>query len=270
MMAKKIFYITSEMKPFASTSSLSDYSSSVPLNLQSKGNDVRCLMPKYGFISERKYILREVIRLKEIPLNFDNSELMCSAKSAFLPKSRLQVYFLEEKEFFGELNNLLYKSKNGRFLTNNNKRFAFYCLAAIKMLPNLFWYPNIIICNGWTAALIPLLLDILSKDNKEFSKIKSIYLTNSLNKEVVFDSKNIGLQDETISSIKSLDLNQVGCMFADKTIIVNGENNKISSKLMKLKIFKDSKKCSIVNLDGGEEIDYSPLFNAIDSAIKSI
>ena len=188
------------MEPFASTSSLSDYSSSVPLNLQSKGNDVRCLMPKYGFISERKYILREVIRLKEIFLNFDNFELMCAAKSAFLPKSRLQVYFLEEKEFFGELNNLLYKSKNGRFLTNNSKRFAFYCLAAIKMLPNLFWYPNIIICNGWTAALIPLFLNILSKDNKEFAKIKSIYLTNSLNSEVVFDSKNIGLQDETISS----------------------------------------------------------------------
>jgi hypothetical protein len=39
---------------------------------------------------------------------------------------------------------------------------------------------------------------------------------------------------------------------------------------MKLKIFKDSKKCSIVNLKGSEEIDYSPLFNAIDSAIKVI
>lgn len=59
-------------------------------------------------------------------------------------------------------------------------------------------------------------------------------------------------------------------MFADKTIIVNGEKNKISSKLMELKIFKDSKKCSIVNLKGGEGIDYSPLFDAIDSAIKVI
>ena len=158
------------MKPFASTSSLSHYSSDVPLNLQSKGNDVRCLMPKYGFISERKYILREVIRLKEIFLNFDDSELICSAKSAFLPKSRLQVYFLEEKGFFGELNNLLYKSKNGRFLTDNDKRFAFYCLASIKMLPNLFWYPNIIICNGWTAALIPLFLKILSKEREVLMK----------------------------------------------------------------------------------------------------
>ena len=40
--------------------------------------------------------------------------------------------------------------------------------------------------------------------------------------------------------------------------------------LMELKIFKDSKKCSIVNLKGGEGIDYSPLFDAIDSAIKVI
>ena len=100
------------MEPFASTSSFSDYSSDIPLNLQGQGNDVRCLMPKYGFISERKYILREVIRLKEIPFHFHGSDMICSAKSAFLPKSRLQVYFLEQKEFFGDLNNLLYKSKN--------------------------------------------------------------------------------------------------------------------------------------------------------------
>ena len=136
------------------------------------------------------------------------------------------------------------------------------------MLPNLFWYPNIIICNGWTAALIPLFLKILSKENKELSKIKSIYLTNSLNEDVIFNSKNIGLQDETISSIKSLNLNQIGCMFADKTIIVNGEKSNISSRLMKLKIFKDSKKCSRVNLSGGDEIDYSPLLDKIDRTVK--
>ena len=144
------------MEPFASASSLSDYSSDIPLNLQDQGNDVRCLMPKYGFISERKYILREVIRLKEIPFHFHGSDIICSAKSAFLPKSRLQVYFLEEKGFFGDLNNLLYKSKNGRFLTDNDKRFTFYCMAALKMLPSLFWYPNVIVCSGWTSALLPM------------------------------------------------------------------------------------------------------------------
>ncbi len=118
------------------------------------------------------------------------------------------------------------------------------------------------------VALYSISDNPLSKENKAFAKIKSIYLTNSLNEDIVFDSKNIGLQDETISSIKSLNLNQIGCMFADKTIIVNGERSKISSRLMKLKIFKDSKKCSIVDLSGDDEVDYSPLFDKIDRAIK--
>jgi len=222
-MTKKLFYITSEMDPFASVSHLSDLSVQIPLGLQEKGNDVRCLMQKYGFISERKYILREVIRLKEILFDFDDIDYSCSAKSAFLPKSRLQVYFLEQEDIFGELNTLLYKAKNGRFLTDNDQRFAFYSLAAIKMLPNLFWYPNVIICSGWTSALIPMLINILAKENKDLAKIKTIYIANSLDKDVVFNPSNLGFNKETFSPLKTLNLNQVGCMYADKTIIVNGE-----------------------------------------------
>ena len=169
-MVKKIFYINSEMEPFASVSNLANLSVDLPLGLQEQGNDVRCLMPKYGFISERKYILREVIRLKEILFNYDDIDYECSAKSAFLPKSRLQVYFLENEEKFGELNNLLFKSKNGRFLPDNDIRFAFYSLAAIKMLPNLFWFPNVVICYGWTSALVPFLIKKLAENDKDLSK----------------------------------------------------------------------------------------------------
>ncbi len=202
-MVKKIFYINSEMEPFASVSNLANLSVDIPLGLQEQGNDVRCLMPKYGFISERKYILREVIRLKEILFNYDDIDYECSAKSAFLPKSRLQVYFLENEEKFGELNNLLFKSKNGRFLPDNDIRFAFYSLAAIKMLPNLFWFPNVVICNGWTSALVPFLIKKLAENDKDLSKIKTIYLTNSLNKDVLFDSSNLQFNIETKKEIKS-------------------------------------------------------------------
>jgi starch synthase len=58
-------------------------------------------------------------------------------------------------------------------------------------------------------------------------------------------------------------------MYADKTIIVNGAE-KVSSKLMKLKVFKDAKNCSVVDLDYGENTDYSPLLNAIELGIKKI
>jgi len=267
-MVKKIFYINSEMEPFASVSNLANLSVEIPLGLQEKGNDVRCLMPKYGFISERKYILREVIRLKEILFNYDDKDYECSAKSAFLPKSRLQVYFLENEEIFGELNNLLFKSKNGRFLSDNDIRFAFYSLASIKMLPNLFWFPNVVVCNGWTSALVPFLLKKLADQDKELSKIKTIYITNSQNKDVLFDHSNLPFNAETLKELKSYNLNQIGCFYSDATIVVDDEE-KVSGAIMKSKVFKDSKSCSKVDLSKSDG-DSSDLLNEIEKVIKAL
>ena len=267
-MVKKLFYINSEMEPFASVSNQGNLSVDIPLGLQEKGNDVRCLMPKYGFISERKYILREVIRLKEILFDYENISYECSAKSAFLPKSRLQVYFLESEDQFGDLNNLLFKAKNGRFLPDNDVRFAFYSLATIKMLPNLFWFPNVIICNGWTSALVPFLLKKLAKSDKDLSKIKTIYLANSLNENVIFDVKNLPFNSETLTELKALNLNQIGCANADATIVIDDEE-KVSAKIMKTKIFKDSKKCSSVDLSKSEG-DSSDLLNEIEKVVKNL
>ncbi len=267
-MVKKIFYINSEMEPFASVSNQGSLSIEMPLGLQEKGNDVRCLMPKYGFISERKYILREVIRLKEILFDYDDRNYECSAKSAFLPKSRLQVYFLENEEQFGKLNNLLFKSKNGRFLVDNDVRFAFYSLAAIKMLPSLFWFPNVIICNGWTSALVPFLINKMSGKDKNLTKIKTIYLTNSINKNVIFEHSNLPFKSETLKEIKSFNLNQLGCEYADATIIID-DDEKISGKIMKTKVFKDSKTCSsidLINSDGKNDI----LLEEIEKVIKNL
>ena len=267
-MVKKIFYINSEMEPFASVSNLANLSVDIPLGLQEQGNDVRCLMPKYGFISERKYILREVIRLKEILFNYDDIDYECSAKSAFLPKSRLQVYFLENEEKFGELNNLLFKSKNGRFLPDNDVRFAFYSLAAIKMLPNLFWFPNVIICNGWTSALVPFLIKKLAENDKDLSKIKTIYLTNSLNNDVLFDSSNLPFNMETKKEIKSYNSNQIGCAYANATIIIDDEE-KVSGNIMKSNVFKNSKSCSTVDLTKSDG-DSSALLDEIEKVIKAL
>ncbi len=267
-MVKKIFYINSEMEPFASVSNLANLSVDIPLGLQDQGNDVRCLMPKYGFISERKYILREVIRLKEILFDYDDIDYECSAKSAFLPKSRLQVYFLENEEKFGELNNLLFKSKNGRFLPDNDIRFAFYSLAAIKMLPNLFWFPNVVICNGWTSALVPFLIKKLAENDKDLSKIKTIFLTNSLNKDVLFDPSNLPFNVETKKEIKSYNLNQIGCAYADATIVIDDEE-KVSGNIMKSNVFKNSKSCSTVDLTKSDG-DSSALLDEIEKVIKAL
>ena len=168
-MPKKLYFITTEILPFANVSSLAEFSTKVPLFLQENGHDIRTIIPKYGYVSERKYILREVIRLREIPFVFKGVDHVTSAKSAFIPKTRVQVYFLEDEIWFKPLTNLVYKSKNGRILADNNERYGYYSKAVLSTLPHLFWAPDIFICNGWQSALVPGLF------KKHFDGINQFY-----------------------------------------------------------------------------------------------
>jgi starch synthase len=136
------------------------------------------------------------------------------------------------------------------------------------MLPNLFWFPNVVICNGWTSALVPFLLKKLAKQDKELSKIKTIYLTNSLNKDVQFDSNNLPFNVETLKELKPYNLNQIGCLFSDATIVIDDEE-KVSGAIMKSNIFKDSKSCSKVDLSKSDG-DFSALLNEIEKVIKAL
>jgi len=130
-MSLKLFFLTTEITPFAHTSNLGEYSVHIPLALQTMGHDIRTMIPKYGFVSERKYILREVIRLREIPFQFDGDEVITSAKSAFIPKTRVQVYFRDSVDWYKPLTNLLYNAKNGRGLLDNDERYAYFSKAEI-------------------------------------------------------------------------------------------------------------------------------------------
>ena len=62
----KIWYLSSEVSPFAKTGGLGDVTGALPKSLKAKNQEIRVIMPKYKMINERKYILREVIRLKDI------------------------------------------------------------------------------------------------------------------------------------------------------------------------------------------------------------
>ena len=154
-MSKKLYYLTTEIIPFANVTPLAEFSTKIPLSLQEKGHDIRTIIPKYGYVSERKYILREVIRLREIPFQFNGHEQVASAKSAFIPKTRVRVYFLEDDHWFTPLTNLIYKSKNGRVLADNGERYGYFAKAVLSTLPHLFWSPDIFICNGWQSAMVP-------------------------------------------------------------------------------------------------------------------
>jgi len=273
-MSLKLFYLTTEISPFANTSPLGDFSVKIPLALQNAGHDIRTILPKYGFVSERKYILREVIRLREIPFEFEGVELKASAKSAFIPKTRVQVYFLEDDKWFKPLTTLLYKSKNGRVLSDNDLRFSFYSKAALATLPHLFWSPDILICNSWQTTFTSIIYKQLYQNEKFYKGIKTTQVIHHVDDYANFSRESFEkagidlpkeLKGDTINGYEA------SAYFTDQIIVFNkpGEDN--LAKIMKLPGVKKNQD-KIVSLEWSDPItpDYDALSSKIEEALLKL
>ena len=105
----KIFFVSPEVSPFAKTGGLAEVSGALPKVLKERGHDVRMMMPNYRAVNERKFTLRDVIRLKDMAVPVGGQLVKASGKSSFLPDSKVQIYLLYHKQFFDRDGNLAYR-----------------------------------------------------------------------------------------------------------------------------------------------------------------
>ena len=274
-MPLKIFYLTTEIIPFANTSSLADFSAKVPLLLQNKENDIRTIIPKYGYVSERKYILREVIRLREIPFEFGEEDVISSAKSAFIPKTRVQVYFLEDDKRFKPLTNLIYKAKNGRVLTDNDMRFAYFSKASLAILPHLFWRPDVLWCNDWQSALVPAFYKQHYTNDEFYAGMKSVLVVHNYENEFLAISrntfKNAGLEEPASMKKGEVNAYEAAAEFVDLIIAIDSPNNQVSKKLLELPTIKKGKsKVLTIKTTDDESPDYDKVAARIDDRLQKL
>ncbi len=274
-MPQKLYYLTTEITPFANVSGLGEFSAKVPLALQEKGHDIRTIIPKYGYVSERKYILREVIRLRDIPFQFNGSDMSASAKSAFIPKTRVQVYFLEDEHWFKPLTNLVYKSKNGRVLADNGERYGFFSKAVLSTLPHLFWTPDIFICNGWQSAMVPGMFNKhFDGINEFYQNIKTVMVIHDLDEYADVSRKDLEMAEVPIhDSLKGKMLNvyEVAAYEADAIIIFDKPSKKISDTLLKKDGLKENKKkVSVVKWSDDEMPDYNAIADKMDKVLEKL
>ena len=274
-MPKKIYYLTTEIIPFADVTSLARFSTLVPLFLQEKGHDIRTVIPKYGYVSERKYILREVIRLREIPLEFNGQNMIASAKSAFIPKTRVQVYFLEDEHWFQPLSNLVYKAKNGRILADNGERYCYFSKAVLSTLPHLFWSPDIFICNGWQTAMVPgMFKNHFEGKNEFYKKIKTVMVVHDLNEYSEISRKDLELAEVPIDKMLKGDvLNSfdVGAFHANAIVVIDKPSDVISEKLLKQPgIAANKKKVSVIKASDDESPNYQMIADEMDQIFKKL
>ncbi|MFQ5601663.1 MAG: glycogen synthase [bacterium] len=186
----KIFYVSSEVSPFTQTGGLADVSGALSKILKNMGHDIRLMMPNYKFINERKYILRDVIRLQGLEIKIGDQLKVASAKSAFIPDSKVQIYFLDNKFFF-ERDGLYCDRKTGQAFADNAERFTFFSIGCLETLKLLHWQPDIIHCNDWQTAIIPVLLKSKYKDDAFFKNTRTLLSIQNFDEQGSVDYANI-------------------------------------------------------------------------------
>ena len=233
----KLYYLSAEVAPFSETYELASFSRKVTSRLHENTKiDIRVSQPKYGYVSERKYILREVIRLKDMPVYFNDKKHIINMKSCFIPETRVQVYFVDNSALYKALPELIYKARNGRIFSDIDQKFAFFSLSALDTLTSLFWAPDVFICNDWQTSFVPILLNNHFKDQEFYSKMKSVYLIHSVDDYRKFNESTYNMLNLSINSSNKLIDNHIQAINnADLTIAVNYETSDLLGKMKKQK-----------------------------------
>ncbi len=266
----KILFVTSEVVPFIKTGGLADVSSALPQKLQELGHQVRIVVPKYGAIDERKYKIHEVVRLKDLTTNIGDKEVTFSLRSSFLvgTKTRVQIYFLDNEEYFGSRPSLYADPLTGKDFEDNDERFILLAKSVFELIGKLGWIPDVIHCNDWQGGLIPAYHKTLYKDEESFSSIKTLFTIHNLSFQGEFPKtsfKKTGLPDELNNTKGIIHKNKVNFMKAALTF--SDYINTVSETYSK-EICKDKEiGAGLHNILCKRQKDIAGIINGIDTSI---
>ena len=187
-------------------------------------------------------------------------------KVASIPKERMQVYFIENEDYFPK--KTFMHELDGEEFEFHDERAIFFCRGVLETVRKLGWAPNIVHCHGWMSALVPMYLKKAFAEDPIFDNTKVVYSVYDQESNVEIDNdmarKSIitGVNEDDVQLIKqaSVDtLHQLAIKYAD-AIIMGSE--KISDDLNTFIV--DSDKYVITHQSDEEFIDsYDALYDEL-------
>lgn len=173
MKKAKVLFISQEITPFLELTEISKIARFLPQGIQEKGKEIRTFMPRFGLINERRNQLHEVIRLSGMNLIIDDSDHPLIIKVASIQSARMQVYFIDNDEYFQRKS--IFRDAKKKFHKDNEDRMVFFCRGVLETVKKLGWAPDVIHCHGWMTSLIPFFVKTGYKDDPMFKNSRVVY-----------------------------------------------------------------------------------------------
>ena len=196
---KKVLFINHEISPFVPDSELAVMGRRLPQSVQDSGCEIRTFMPKWGHINERRGQLHEVQRLSGMNIIINDTDHPLIIKVASIPQTKIQVYFIDNEEYF-----IKGKSDDDVPTTSCGERAIFFARGVIETMKKLRWSPDIIHCQGWMSAFVPLYIKHAYQDEPSVCNAKIVSSLFNSTGDIVLEEdlkQRIAFKGVTVDSL---------------------------------------------------------------------
>lgn len=230
MKDKRVLYVSSEVIPYLPETEISSMSFEAPRLVNSNNGQIRIFMPRYGNINERRHQLHEVIRLSGMNLVINDLDMPLIIKVASIPKERMQVYFIDNEDYFKR--KATYADEEGNFYSDNDERAIFFAKGVIETVKKLNWSPDIIHVHGWLASFLPLYLrnyygnEPLFENSRIITSVYNQSFDGTLNIGTIDKIRFDAIDDDAIEELKTpnyVNLMKIAVKNSDAVIIGSPE-----------------------------------------------
>ena len=232
MRKARVLFVSQEITPYLDETHIGKIARRLPQAIQERGKEIRTFMPKYGNINERRHQLHEVIRLSGMNIVINNADHPLIIKVASIPTARMQVYFIDNDDYFHRKSVLTDKA-TGKYFDDNDERTVFFNRGVIETVKKLGWAPDVIHCHGWFTGLIPLYIKKAFTEDPLFAETKIIFtiyeeeFTKALNKKIIDKAIIDGVTKKELKHIEDatyVNLMKLAIDHADGISFGNEEN----------------------------------------------
>jgi len=269
---KRVLIIANELSPYTEFTDFAQVLNKLAIKTFDSGLEVRVIMPRFGVINERRHRLHEVVRLSGINVIIDKDDYPLMIKVASLPNARLQVYFMDNEDYFKRKS--VFRDDQDNFHDDNAERMVFFCKSALETVKKFGWPPHVIHCHGWMTSLIPLYLKTTYKKEPVFGYSKVIYtaqadqftevLNSNFAKKAIISAEIKDKDFESFNPGTNKSLTIGGGKYAD--VVIFGSEHMDDEVQEELKPNRYKK---VLKYDVGWKEDVSPLLDLYKSLTEN-
>ncbi|RMF65356.1 MAG: glycogen synthase GlgA [Calditrichaeota bacterium] len=147
----KVCFAVSECVPYVKTGGLADVAGALPKALDELGCEVKLFLPLYGFIDPAAHGLTAADELQSIPVQIGGKAVIFKTWYGRLPDTRVDVHFIDCPEYF-------HRAAPYTDDPDEDERFILFQHAILQILQRYHWAPDVVHCNDWQTALLPVYL----------------------------------------------------------------------------------------------------------------